>query len=175
MAGPLLATAIVSLLIFAFVFYPRISRPQAANQESQTITAILATTKQAFSDGNYAPLAENPDKGGEIMTQALGRSHRAGTPFVNAWGGAITLGATNSKQFVVTYHGVPSEPCSRLATSVGNNVERVVIKSAASPGDAKGANGKPIQVKSPMAPVDQTKTVSACGTNTTATIYFISN
>lgn len=174
---------IIALAIAAFILYPRVQSSQQANAEGQNITAILAQTKQVFSNGLYDGLTNDVANSARIFPSSMnGNVNAAGTAIKNVWGGAVTIADPNAalgdRQFTLKYVGVPSEPCSRLVSGVGNNVDRVFVKGESTAGSDATPDttaGSADEVKASNAPVQQAITATKCGGNPTATVVFVSN
>jgi type II secretory pathway pseudopilin PulG len=174
---------IIALAIAAFILYPRVQSSQQANAESQNITAILAQTKQVFSNGTYDDLTNDVANAARIFPSSMnGNVNAAGTAIKNVWGGVVTIAdpstAAGDRLFTLKYVGVPSEPCARLVTGVGSNVERVYVKgesTAGTDGAPSTAAGSTDEVKAANSPVQQALTATKCGANASATVVFVSN
>lgn len=121
------------LIVAAFVVYPKVQASNRANAESVNITTIAAGVKALFgSQSSFIGLSNTVVNGGNIAPTTMQVS---GVPasLVNSWGGVVTVAPTSftrtNGEFSITYTKVPKVECTKLATSLGANFQRVTVQA----------------------------------------------
>lgn len=178
----LVLAIIAALAVAAFVIYPRVQAGRSATYEAQVLSSAQASVKALFTNNDYKALAPTVARQGKFFPDNMNGT-AAGT-LINQFDGAVTLygaavdtsdgtvtvdaaaGTTVRRHFAITYAGVPTEVCIKLAGSAVQNFNGVFI------GGTAAAN----MVKNPATgAITEANIVTGCSSASNVDMTFVSN
>lgn len=157
---------LILLLLAAFVTFPQVRDRNYVNQENQRLLRIAATLKNLYvTKATYTGLTTDiANQARAFVSEANGGNYGAGQEILNLWGGRVEVApyAPNPAFMQISYAGVPTDACQKLASGVAVNFAEVSIE------------GEVVWRKADRLDVDVTKIVQTCSDHPLgATMVFV--
>ncbi|MEG3128455.1 type 4 pilus major pilin [Pantoea cypripedii] len=120
---------IATLIVGAFIVYPKIHVAQLADTESKNIATIQAGIKSLYSaSATYMRLTNSAANKAGLFPSNMIKIAGAGTNIVNTRKGYVMLAPADTSPsvsmgsaFTITYTGVPAAECSKIISAVAGN------------------------------------------------------
>ncbi|WP_413499873.1 type 4 pilus major pilin [Buttiauxella gaviniae] len=153
-----------SLVIAAFMLYPKIQASQRIDKETKNISTIQASIKSLYAGKSRMSglssdvlIASNSAPDNMIQSGKL----------VSEWKGSVNVEYSgNHGKYNIIYDNVPADACSRLITAVAGSFVSITIYNASGSNDVKNLEEGFL--------IDAIKTANACAGDISSTIYFTS-
>lgn len=142
-------------LVMAFVTYPKVQATNRANVEAQHLIVLAGGIKNLYATAqNYNSLDNTVLLNARIVPDDLQVN---ATTINNIWGGTITVSPTPGSMltYTIEYTGIPTSECTKMATSVAVNFQKLVINFDAPLFDRAAAGGSAI--------IDPATAAASCG------------
>lgn len=176
----LVLAAIVVLGAIVFQQYNKFRIGQQATEEAQNLASAATGVKALYTRGDYTSL--NADVAAKAKFFPDGMVNATGTGITNQWNGAVTLGSvtnanavanaasvitpgtggptagTSNRFFGITYNGVPSETCIKLAGAANATFDKITIGTSLVKNTVPGATTQTL--------LNEAAVATACGNNT---------
>lgn len=154
-------------LVMAFVTYPKVQATNRANVESQHLIVLAGGIKNLYATAkSYNSLDNTVLLNARVVPDDL----QVNAPTINnIWGGTITAAPTagNPLNYTIEYTGIPSSECTKLATSVAVNFQKLVINYDAPLFDRMASGGSAI--------IDPGVAAASCGAYAANILTFTGN
>lgn len=160
-------------LVLAFVTYPKVQAQNRANVENQHITIMASGIKNLFSTAqNFGSINNTMLIAANVIPDDMTKE---GAVISNTWGGGVVIttdidsgSATNKKlRYQITYDGIPSVECTKIATGVSSNFLVALIGTTKIMDRIANANG--------VTQIDPGTVITACSAAASNTIKLIGN
>lgn len=175
----LVLAAIVVLGAIVFQQYNKFRVGQQATEEAQNLAAAATGVKSLYTRGDYTSL--NADVAAKAKFFPDSMVNAAGTAITNQWNGAVTLGyvtnanavanaasvitpgtggpaaGTSNRFFGISYAGVPSEVCIKLAGAANATFDKITINNVLVKNTAPGATTQTL--------LNEAAVATNCGSN----------
>ena len=171
----LLVVGLIALgAVVAYITFPKVQATSRANTEATNINTIASGINNLYAGTNtYASLGTDGATAFTVLNGARQLPERmiSGTRILNGFGGDVTItaanlpvGATTNNFYLITYAGVPTAECTKLASGVGNNFVQVGIN---------GTTGTNLVKEFPNeAAIDPGLVAAQCRAGNSNTMYF---
>jgi len=186
----LVLAAIVFLGALAIQQYNKYRVNQTATEEAQNLASAAAATKALYTRGDYSTLSPDVASKAKFFPDNM---VVGGTTINNQWNGAVVLGpitntvavggtvpatvtagassnpvAGNQNRFFgISYAGVPSDVCVKLAGAAGPTFDKIGIGGTLVKNTVPGAATQVL--------LNEATVATACATAATANMTFITN
>lgn len=150
-----------ALIIAAFVIYPKAQAAQKTTAEVSNLNAIAAGLRGLYSgSSDYSTLSNVTAANAKVFPDAMVSSTGAVT---NGWGGDVSVnsgGTLYTNGFQIDYSGIPSDSCTKFATSAAPNFSLIYV------------NGTQIRNMATKVDLDPAVVSTACSSVTNTVTFF---